>query len=87
MLLEALVLNKFIISSNCRTGPKEILLNGQGGDLFKVGDYKKLSDLILNYSRNKKNYKKKINFSKTKLYRFDYSLNLIKYHNLLKSIK
>ena len=87
VLLEALVLNKFVISSNCRTGPKEILLNGQGGDLFKVGDYKKLSDLILNYSRNKKNYKKKINFSKTKLYRFDYSLNLIKYHNLLKSIK
>ena len=42
VLLEALVLNKFIISSNCRTGPKEILLNGKGGLLFKTGNYKQL---------------------------------------------
>ena len=43
VLLESLVLKKFIISSDCRTGPKEILLNGKGGLLFKVGDYKALS--------------------------------------------
>ena len=30
VLLESLVLKKFIISSNCRTGPKEILLNVRG---------------------------------------------------------
>ena len=46
VLLEAQVLKKFIISSNCPTGPREILLNGKAGSLFKVGDYKKLSDLI-----------------------------------------
>ena len=38
VLLESLVLKKFIISSDCRTGPKEILDNGKGGFLFKVGD-------------------------------------------------
>ena len=27
VILESLALNKFVISSNCRTGPKEILLN------------------------------------------------------------
>ena len=32
-----------VISSNCPTGPKEILLNGKGGLLFKVEDYKDLS--------------------------------------------
>ncbi len=35
VLLEALVLKKFIISSNCPTGPLEILQNGKGGLLFK----------------------------------------------------
>ena len=37
------MLKKFIISSNCHTGPKEILLNGKGGLLFKVGDYEELA--------------------------------------------
>ena len=46
VLLESLVLKKFIISSDCRTGPKEILLNGKGGLLFKVGDYKMLEKRI-----------------------------------------
>ena len=40
VLLEALVLRKFIISSNCQTGPSEILLNGNGGLLFKVKDHR-----------------------------------------------
>ena len=34
---------KFIISSNCPTGPSEILDNGKTGLLFKVGDYKELA--------------------------------------------
>ena len=31
VLLESLVLKKFIISSDCPTGPREILINGRGG--------------------------------------------------------
>ena len=46
VLLESLVLKKFIISSDCRTGPKEILLDGKGGFLFNVGDYKMLEKRI-----------------------------------------
>ena len=38
ILLEALALKKFIISSDCPTGPKEILDSGKGGFLFKVGN-------------------------------------------------
>ena len=45
--LEALSLKKFIISSNCPTGPKEILLNGKGGLIFKTGNYKDLAKKIL----------------------------------------
>ena len=87
VLLEALTLNKFIISSNCPTGPKEILLNGKGGLLFKVGDYIDLSKKILYYSKNKNNLKKKLSNSIKNLDRFDYMLNLTKYYNLLKKIR
>ena len=48
ILIEALVLKKYIISSECSTGPKEILRNGQLGKLYKVGDYKTLAELIQN---------------------------------------
>ena len=86
VLLEALVLNKFIISSNCRTGPKEILLDGKGGDLFKVGDYKKLSELLIDYQKNKDIKLKKLKFARKNLNRFEYEMNLKKYLNLVRSI-
>jgi len=88
VLLEALALKKYIISTNCPTGPREILLNGKGGDLVKIGDYKTLSNKILNYSikNNKlqKKLNKKINLGYQNLNRFDYSLNMKKYYNLIK---
>ena len=54
VLLEALVLKKFIISSNCSTGPKEILLNGKGGYLYNVENYNQLTEKIIFYNENKK---------------------------------
>ena len=84
VLLEAIVLNKFVISSNCSTGPKEILDNGKGGLLFKVGDYKELAKKILFYSENKSICKKKLIFAKKRLVRFDYINNLNLYLNLIK---
>ena len=38
MLIEAAAMNKIIVSSNCPSGPKEILKNGQGGFLFNTND-------------------------------------------------
>ena len=35
VLIESAVLKTFIISSNCETGPREILLNGKAGGLFR----------------------------------------------------
>ena len=86
VLLEAQVLKKFIISSNCPTGPREILLNGKGGFLFKVGNFKALAKKIIYYQRNKKKLKKLINHSYRKLNRFNYNLNLKKYLDLIKKI-
>ena len=52
VLIEALILNKIVISSDCVSGPKEILENGEIGYLYKVGDYKKLAELIINKLEN-----------------------------------
>ena len=87
VLLEALVLKKFIISSSCETGPKEILLNGNGGLLFKVGNYKELAEKIIFYSMNKQKCKKLLNNSYKSLNRFDYKVNLSKYYKLINNFK
>lgn len=84
VLLESLVLKKFIISSSCPTGPKEILLNGKGGLLFKPGNYKQLSEKIIFYINNKKKCKKMCNLAVKNLGRFDYKKNLYKYLKVVK---
>ena len=84
VLLESQVLKKFIISSDCPTGPREILLNGKAGFLFNVGDHTELSNLILNYFKNKKSLSKKISIGYKNLSRFDYNRNLKKYLNIIK---
>ena len=86
VLLEAAVLKKFIISSNCPTGPREILNNGKGGFLFNVGDYKKLSKKIIEYNVNKKKLYKKIDFNYHNLFRFDCDVNLKKYSNEINKV-
>ena len=84
VLLEAITLNKFIISSNCPTGPKEILTNNKGGLLFRVGDYVDLSKKILFFVNNIKVCKKKVLYAKSKLYRFGSKVNLNNYLKLVK---
>ena len=59
VLIEA-GLNKVpIISSNCNHGPSEILQNGKYGELFDVGDDKKLTNKIQNFIYNPKDLKRK----------------------------
>ena len=83
VILEAQTLKKYVISSDCPTGPKEILMNGKLGSLFHVGDYKKLASLIMNYIQNKKKYEKKIYNAYKQLDRFDYKLNCKKYLSVI----
>jgi glycosyltransferase involved in cell wall biosynthesis len=54
VLIESIFLKKSVLSSDCPTGPREILNNGKYGSLFKVGDYKTLSRLIVNFKKNNK---------------------------------
>ena len=54
-------MKKFVISSNCPTGPREILDNEKGGFLYEVGEYKSLSKKIEQYLKSKKSLKKRLN--------------------------
>jgi glycosyltransferase involved in cell wall biosynthesis len=82
VLLEAQFLKKYIISTDCPTGPKEILLNGKAGDLFQIKNYIELSKLINNYKKRNTYNKIKIGFKN--LNRFDYELNCKKYLQIIK---
>ena len=83
ILIEAQFFRKYIISTNCPTGPKEILLNGSAGNLIKIGDFKKLAYLINNYHNNKKNIYKMINIGTENFSRFDHKINCEKYLNFV----
>lgn len=58
VLLDAANHSLPIISTNCKFGPSEILQGGKYGRLFRVGDYKELSKVLLNYKGLKKIPKK-----------------------------
>ena len=86
VLLEALALDKLIISSNCPTGPREILDNGKGGLLFEVGNYQELSQKILIFKKNYNLCLKKKKYAKKRAIRFNYKKNLDRYFSLFKTL-
>ncbi|MCF0195766.1 MAG: glycosyltransferase [Bacteroidaceae bacterium] len=45
-LIEALILDQLIVSSDCPTGPREILRDGRSGLLVPVGDPQSMADAI-----------------------------------------
>ncbi len=79
VLLESLALKTPIISTDCPSGPREILENNKFGTLFDIGDYKKLSNLISNYKTQRRNFIRKANLGYNSLHRFDYKQNCLKY--------
>jgi glycosyltransferase involved in cell wall biosynthesis len=56
VLLEALGCGLPIISTDCKTGPNEIITSGKNGFLVPVGDYEKLSEIIIMLATDKKLY-------------------------------
>jgi len=71
VLLESIALKKYVISSNCPTGPSEILENNKYGSLFPLKNYQKLSEMIIDFYFNKKKYYTKITKAFESLDRFD----------------
>ena len=84
VLLEAICLKKFIISSNCPTGPREILDNGKGGLLFKSKNHRELAKKIIYFHKNKKKCFIMNKNSQLGLERFNFKKNLNKYYEIIR---
>lgn len=83
VLIDAINYNVPCISTKCKSGPEEILLNGRGGYLVKNNNinslYKKMVYSITNYELSLK----KNNFCKKTLKRFDLKKNVRSYEKTL----
>lgn len=51
VLIEGQICETLVISSNCESGPDEILENGKSGVLFNVNDSDDLADVLTNYEQ------------------------------------
>ena len=86
VLLEAINYGLITVATNCKSGPKEILMNGKGGLIVPINNIEILAKTLDNIVLNEKIVKKKLNIAKKKLKRFDYKLQSEKYLNLLNSV-
>lgn len=71
VLIEAMVVGALNIASNCKYGPREILLDGRGGLLFEPGDVCALAKHMTDVYNNAVDVKKMIAESTKALKRFD----------------
>ena len=84
VLVEAGMFKVPIISTNCKSGPNEILKNGEYGDLVNVNDHIKLSNLIIKNIKNPN--KNKINKMYNSLKRFTIEKNIKEYEKIFYQI-
>jgi glycosyltransferase involved in cell wall biosynthesis len=82
-MVEAASYNLPIISSNFRSGCKEILNNGKNGHIFRVKDHVHLATLIEKFISDKKNFIKKTKNFKYSLNKFSYKKNIEIFRKLL----
>ena len=86
VLIEALALKKFVISTKCPAGPKEILLNGKAGLLVNVDDYVGLSNKIKIYFDKPEIVKEKKAFIKKSLIQFSPNQSLNRYQEIVDNL-
>ena len=89
VLIDSINYNVPCISTDCKSGPREILLNGRGGFLVKNNNVRDLYNKMIFCEKNYKDAVKKNEISKKKLKRFftvdrvkDYEKYLLKFENI-----
>ena len=85
VLIEAMSFKIPIISSNCLSGPSELLGNGKYGYLTPIQDDKKLANKIIYVLSNYKEAKKKSFLAYQTLSRFDNIKQCNKYYKFIHS--
>jgi glycosyltransferase involved in cell wall biosynthesis len=69
-LIEALAVGTPCVSTRCKSGPSEILLNGEGGFLVDVDDAEKMADAIVTVLQNPEKANAMLQKAQEKLDRF-----------------
>ena len=71
VLIEAMAVGTLNISSDCKNGPREILMNGDAGLLFRPGDVEQLAQHMRDVWQKKVPVKKMIDVATKSLSRFE----------------
>ena len=81
-VVEAINYSLPVITSNCKGGIKEIILNGKGGDLFPIGNHKILANKITSFFKDQKPLKKKLTLARNNIKKYTLKNNVEKYNKL-----
>ena len=85
VLIDAINFDVPCVSTDCHSGPREILLNGKGGYLVPVNNYEILAKKMIYALDNYNLSLKKNKIAKKKLYRFNTSKQVLVYERFLLS--
>ena len=77
------MMDKFIVSSNCPTGPTEILTKPKVGELFNVGDANQLAEKVLKILYDKDYQKELLKNIQLKKKEFELSEITEKFHKTI----
>ena len=86
VLVEALKNKCPVVTTNCNSGPMEIINNGKYGDYFLPGDHETLAKKILNHLNNPERLKKKLKISSNHMNKFSLKKNIENFSKLFSSI-
>lgn len=82
VLSESMVLGLPIVSTECPSGPKEMLLNGSAGYLCRINDIDSLSNKVLYALQNPQETKRRVEVANENLFRFEPRNVVKKYEDL-----
>lgn len=84
-LVESLIVGTLAISSNCPSGPREILLDGKAGILFEPGNVNDLKNIFIKITNSQVDIKSISQNAQNSLYRFDVKNVIPQIEELLES--
>jgi len=85
VLVEAMICGCPVISTNCKSGPNEIITHGKNGILVSNGDVKAMSNAIISLIQNNELRNTLIKSAKRKLYDFSLDKIINQYYQILLS--
>ena len=83
VLIESGAVGTLNIASDCKYGPREILMDGRAGMLFNVGDSDELANHMNSVYNNTVNVNKMVNVATKNMNRFDATTIVNQIHDLL----